>query len=351
MLSIQESTQKNEVKEQLRTIRAEMDAYGNFHPDRSSILNVQSSALRLELEEMLNTIPLSEFLAKSGSTGIAGAAYMVPDKLHSDLIKYSAETDLVSQLGVVTTGWEGGDLKVDIVNKKTYKPKEYTSGGAKPTQTVETAQATITPKTFGLPVVASHDLVEDAAYSLIDQHIKAAAQSMGEYSTELALTVLKTGTDGWGTVNTEAASADETLWLDVGNAIASNTDDKSISNTVVCTTEAWEHSISKGIGKETAGGAAGDFWQPDSGYQINPVPLNFIYTNNSALHLATDTTAMTKCVTVVFDKNNALITGRKRWMQIDNYSDPIRDIEGAFISARQDSATLFNDSICVITET
>ena len=83
--------------------------------------------------------------------------------------------------------------------------------------------------------------------------------------------------------------------------------------------------------------------------------LDILFSNRPALHAAmpgTDTPggAMTKCVSIVFDRNNALLTGRKRWMEIKNYADPINDLSGAVVSFRQDSITLYNDSICVITE-
>ena len=37
-------------------------------------------------------------------------------------------------------------------------------------------------------------------------------------------------------------------------------------------------------------------------------------------------------------------------LRIENYSDPVRDLVGATITCRQDSVTVYNDSICKITE-
>jgi len=45
------------------------------------------------------------------------------------------------------------------------------------------------------------------------------------------------------------------------------------------------------------------------------------------------------------------LTGRKRWLRIDNYAHPIDDLAGAVVSARQDSVTLHDDAIYVLTET
>jgi len=118
MLSLQEAVQKDQVKQQLRNVERAMDGYGLFHPEIASILNVEDYSLKLQLQEMLQTIPLKEFLAKSGTTGIAGAAYMVPDALHMHIMGASKLSDKVPQFAAeVVEGWQGGDLTVDIATR------------------------------------------------------------------------------------------------------------------------------------------------------------------------------------------------------------------------------------------
>jgi hypothetical protein len=366
MLSIQETTQKTEVKQQLQLIEKDMDSFGEFHPERSSILNVESPALRLELQEMLHTIPLREFLAKSGTTGIAGAAYMVPDKIHSDLVLYGENTDICPLISAqMVDGWQGGDLKVNIVDPDTYKAKKVTSGGAMPTSTAQAMQATLTPQTFAVPILITEDLIEDAAYGLVDWHLKKAAEAIGEFASNLAITVLGTAADGWGTLNSGNAGAGTTAWANIETAIGANIDDRWPPNTVLINPEAWNDGVKKDIGIETAGGAAGDFWQPYADTHmtnVSPVAAGFdfkvgtldfkqyICDYNHAAY-PTDTTAMTACKTIVFDRNASLLTGRKRWMQINNYADPIRDLAGAVVSCRQDSVSLYDDSVYTLTET
>ena len=80
MLSIQEMVDKT--VEQRKAIEHAMDATGSFHPLEASILNSPVPSDYQALKESLHNIPLREFLAKSGSTGIMGAAYLVPDKIH-----------------------------------------------------------------------------------------------------------------------------------------------------------------------------------------------------------------------------------------------------------------------------
>ena len=60
---------------------------------------------------------------------------------------------------------------------------------------------------------------------------------------------------------------------------------------------------------------------------------------------------MTNCISIIFDRRAALLTGRKRWLRMENYADPVRDLGGVVVSCRQDSVTLYDDAIYVLTET
>lgn len=356
MLSIQETVQKDEVKEQLRLIKREMEATGKFHPDKCSILNVQSESLRAHLAETLRTIPLSEFLAKSGTTGLSGAAYLVPDKLHSDLVGYSQATDIVPLISAdVVSEWKGADsLLVNVTERASMVPRKFSSGGSMAHDEANTMQITLTPVSFGLPFNMANDLLEDEKYGLVQWHLKQAAVAMGEYSSNLALTVLQAGADGWGTLNSAATGdADETRFTtgttsDVLTAIRKLGDDRWDANTMVCTHEAWCHSI--------AAQASAIGWNnlpPTLGYHTKLGDIDVVKSSSTTLHASTDTVgaAMTNCVTIIFDRLNAMLTGRKRWLQINNYSDPVDDIAGATVTARQDSVTLYDDAIYTLTET
>lgn len=375
MLSIKEIVDKT--VDQRKQIKNVLDSRGQFHPDiktpeqtRCTILDGLSGADQQAIRESIDNIPLREFLAKSGTTGIAGAAYLVPDKLHSDLIFYSRQTDLVPLIGRVVTGWTGGPLKVDVVSDTSYAARRFTGGGKKASDTPETMQATITPVGYSVLLPITNDLIEDSAYDMIDFHVQNGAKALGEKSSELALTDLKTATDGWGTKNSSATGdADETSWTggttaDIDDALADLTDDRWIANTIIMTTEAWQHSVQTTFGAETAGGAAGDYWvmrpyvqaittKPVAdGFDLKMLTLDVLFSDNVALYNGEPAgTAMTNCVTIVYDRMNGLLTGRKRWLQINKYSDPTQDMSAAVISFRQDSVTLYDDAIYVLTET
>ena len=369
MLSIQETVQKDEVKEQLKLIEKCMDHYGMFHPDMSlgkngqpcGILNVPSGALKLQLQETLQQTPLKEFLAKSGSTGIGGAAYLVPDKIHVDLVAYSGVTDIVPLISAqVVDGWEGGDLKVAIASDEDLKP-QFSSGATIPTETVgPVEQATVSPKSFGLDCRIGSDLIDDQAYDLIDMHIRKTAWALGEHASDMALTVLKTGTDGVGTVNGGATGdGDETKWLgattdDINDLKTYLTDDRWIGNTMVITTEAWEHSVQSTM-PTLANNIPVQYDMPptangfDCKLGIPPLDVKF-YNCPTLCNNEFRGAAMTNCVTIVFDRNNALLTGRKRWMRLENYALPKDDLAGLVVTCRQDSVSLYNDAIAKSTE-
>ncbi|MHA2136139.1 MAG: hypothetical protein ACW99J_19945 [Candidatus Thorarchaeota archaeon] len=353
MLSIQEMVNKTE--EQRRQIKQQMDATGRFHPSLASILTNQSPADRLELQQTLRGAPLREFLAKSGTTGIAGAAYLVPDKVHDDLIFYSRPFDIVPLISAyVVDGWKGGDLLVDIVSDSSYNPQPFSSGGNIPVDTTESMQATASPISYGLTVPITNDLIEDANFDLVEFHIRNAAKALGEKSSELALAVLATATDGWGTVNSgTTGDADETRLVngttnDVVGCIRDVSADKFIVDTIVVTPESWGHSIST----QTAE-VGWTLLQPTEGYHYKLGNIDVLLSVDDGLHDSADAVgaAFTACVTLIFSRRNALLTARKRWGQINKYSDPVRDLSGFVASFRQDSVTLYDDSIYILTET
>lgn len=325
---------------------------GTFHPNDASILKNQKPADYLTLKESLRNISLAEFLGKGT---VAGANYLIPDKLYDTLIFYSKETDLVPLISAdVAERWRGGDLKVAITYDNSYKPKAFASGGQLATETVATETATLTPKSFGIGIQIGQDLIEDANWSMVEWHTRQAAKAMGEYATDLALTVLKTAPDGIGTKNAiTTATADTTIYTELFQAIDDLCEDKWVANTLLTGVEPLEHTILTDT--NTTGVQYHlpiQMSMPTEGFDFKLLNLDVKIATDDQLHDSTDDegAVWTTCVSVVFDRNNALLTGRKRWMQIGNYANPIADLFGAVVTGRQDSVSLYKDAICVITE-
>jgi hypothetical protein len=370
--SIQEMVDKTEV--QRRQVEADMDAHGFFDPaETASILHGQKALIRYRLAESLRAIPMQEFLMKSGTTGVAGATYLIPDKLHDDLVFYAGETDMCPLISAqMVNGWEGGDLKVDIVNDETYIANPMISGSIASSETAETTQATVTPNSFGINIPIGGDLVEDNPHGLVEWHVRQAAKPIGKLASDYALSVLAAGADGWGTLNSASTGdTNQTKWIggttaDITDAITAIADDEWIANTIVMMPHVWYHSVRETIGRDIVPATAGNIWKstpmpvyagPAAGFDFRMENLDVKLSTSPTLHGGyvrgvTDAPAAppTLCVTLVFDRNNALLTGRKRWMRIENYSNPTRIIEGAVVSCRQDSVTLYDDAIYKLTE-
>ena len=352
MYDIREMADK--ASENLKQIEHSMDTYGFYDPSMANLYTGLKRSVERELRESIRRTPLREFLIKSGTTGVAGAAYLVPTKLNDVLIYSSKQFDIVPLISNMVNGWEGGDLQVDIVKDESMRAHEYGSGGYLTSGTAETVKATISPKAFGFDVAVNNEMLEDAQYDLIEWHFTQAAKAMGRKASDLALNVLKTATDGDGTLNSSATGdADETMFTqgttsDVVTALRKLGDDEFIANTLVLPSEAWGHSV--GVHAVPVGW---DNQAPDYPYHIKLGILDVLLCNSPELHASTDTvgSAFTNCISLVFDRANAMLTGRKRWMRMENYAKPFDDISGIAVTCRQDSVTLYDDSIYKLTET
>jgi hypothetical protein len=354
-LSIQELVEKTSAPR--KTIEETMDSTAAYHPEEASLIEGLKAQDRFEVQEAIHNIPLREFLAKSGTTGIAGAAYLVPAKVHDELMTYSIADDLAPACSTMVNGWEGGSLLVDIAEVERQRYTPMISGGQMATNTIATKQATLTPETFGFSPRIASDLIEDAAFELISVHLKYASQLITRHSNELLCTTLGTATDGWGTLGSSVSGdANQTKYTggataDVVTACRALGTNKFAPNTMITTYESWYHSIS-------TTGAAGVLTgverpsPPQAPFKLGLGTLDVAFSNVSSMHLAADVDGtFTDCVTLIFDRVNAALTGRKRWMKIENYADPIRDLAGSTITCRQGCITMHNNAIYKLYET
>ncbi len=345
MLSIQEITDK--FSSNLHAIRKSMDASATFHPEDASIYTGLNLLEQQSIRETLRAIPysrLAEFLGKGTTIG----NYLAADKVHDDLVFYSQETDICPLISAqVVNGWQGADLIVTIGDDGSYEANEVVSGATSPTETVGVEKATLSPITFNLPAIIGMDLEEDTGFALTDWHVRNAAKAIGRKASSLALYVLWNAPDGVGTKNSSATGdAGATKWMggataDVEDAIAANAVDNWKSKTIVTSVTSWLDAIYSTIPTGTA------FLEPKTGFDYNIAGQDvLLWVPESDI-----TNASSKLLTIVFDRKNAMLTGRKRWMQIENYADPVKDLAGAVVSCRQDSVTLYKDAIYVLSET
>jgi hypothetical protein len=293
-----------------------------------------------ELLETIRQTPLKEFIAKSGSTLLQGAAYLIPDKIYQILFDSAVETDVVAAISAAMIGPDGipgSDLKVDIAVDGSYVPTKFSSGGALPEMEHSIVQATISPLSWGINFNIGNDLIEDSQFDMIEFHLATAGKEMGEYASNEALTILSTAPDGDGTLNSgTSGDANETKF------------DGYVSDTCVVTHSAMVHSIMNTGGLAATPGSMYDAWIRGGAYPTVMAAMNLVYSNVNVL---TNDKGGDNLLTIVFSKQYGIVTARKRWLRIENYSDPVRDLVGATVTARQDSVSLYKDSIFVITET
>ena len=296
---------------------------------------------------------LKEFLASSGDSGIAGAYYLIPVKLWDQMQQEAVEADITSAISKAVLGPEsipGTTMKVDIAVDGEYIFNESSSGAIAPTETIKTTQATLNFSTiYTINFRIGNDLIEDSQFDLISMHVSEAGRQAGEKASTLAATILYTAPDGDGTINAITSGQAYSTWIAGGttgveDSIHANLTDGFAPDTMLVTHKAMLYSIVH------TGGATGNDGQAltaswlTGGWPQKIGCLNIVYSDIAYLN-----TAAAKAV--VFSKNFSLLTGRKRWLRVENYSEPVKDLTGAVISFRQDSISLYKDSICTYTET
>ena len=302
---------------------------------------------------------LREFLASSGTTGIAGAYYMIPVKLWDDMMTESVGTDVVGAVSKVLVGPEamqGTTMKVDVAVDGQYIVNVSTSGAIAPTETIETVQCTLDCSSImTINFRLGNDLIEDGLFDVVAMHVQEAGRQIGEDASNRALTILGTAPDGDGTLNAcTSVVGDVSKWYDatgltddIQDGIDQNAGDGFDSDLLVTTKHCMGESImgTTGIGA----GNISSVWDRylSGGWPTKIGPLNVIYTNCDYL---SNSKAFTNCISIIATKDYSLFSARKRWMRLEQYSEPVKDLTGAVISYRQDSVSLYKDSITTHTE-
>ena len=268
----------------------------------------------------------------------------------------AVQADIVNDISITVLPADqipGTTHTIDIATDGSYVPKKFMSGGQIPTETIATTQATLDfSESFGINFRITNDLIEDSQFDLIEMHIRNAGREMGEMASDLAATVLTASSDGDGTLNTEAGGADVTTFTDVVNARQANIADGYISDIFLAS----HHVIFSEIASDTTFTQDAGTWRDEivrTGFApflgLKPILVE-IPTVANAAGVSTGT-AYEDLDSYVLTKDYSLLSGRKRWLRMEKYSDPVRDLVGAVVSSRQDSVTIYNDSICRIRET
>jgi len=270
----------------------------------------------------------------------------------------AVQVDICAEISKLMLGPEaisGTTMKLDVAKDGQYIVNESSSGSIAPTETIETVQCTLDfSNLYTVHPRITNDLLEDSLFDLIALHISEAGRQIGEKASDLAITILGTAPDGDGTLNaTTGDTANTSSWYDssaatddIVDSISYNAVDGFVSDTLLCSHHTMLHNIIGTSGLQYAESLAWDRFM-QNGYPARLGPLNILY--NDGAWMSHDF-AWTTCHNIIFTKNMSLVTGRKRWMRLEKYSEPVKDLTGFVISFRQDSVTLYKDSICVYSE-
>lgn len=366
MLTIKEAVDKT--KTQITQVKNYLDKHGYFDPQECNIYRGLKRSTQHELSETLRKCRLSDLLKgmnrkqlkclkeflpttgglSTGSLGTAGAQYLVPTWLSQKLYQASTGYDLVPLISADVFEPRGGDVTVPTGILNAQKVGE----GGTPHETVDTSGATIKLEKYVVPIIATAEMIEDNEFGLIEWNIQKAGEAMGRRSSDDAITVLKTATDGYGTAASEAGAADETLPEDIFNVMDAisrgDSQIQPIADTMIVTEEAWSHSIA--VDATAAYFPTGINSTPSPGFRLSFHGLDTIKSGSTNLATGGAGAAMTDCVTLVFDRKQAMVTARKNWLRVEDYANPVMDLVGAVVSGRQDSVTVVDCAIGVVTE-
>jgi hypothetical protein len=313
-----------------------------------------------KLMETIKNVPLKhlikEFLAKSSTTGIGGAAYLIPLKIYQTLYTYAAVPDIINDVSstvVPAAEVPGSTLDVDIAKYGKYKPHMISSGAKQWEEEMEFTKSTLDfSNAWGINFSIGNDLIEDQKFSMIDVHVRMAGEQMGKYSAWKVLQRMITPSGGDGTQWVPTPGADNitlsVYWLAYDALIQNEfrpTNHLSTYHSMIYTMQdttlfpaatisTWRDTIFKGEDPKMFG----------LDWIRCEIPPSTSTATDGMWDIASPGTAqtMTNMLAFVFAKDYGWISGRKRWLRLENYSDPVRDLVGATITARQDTQSLYN---------
>jgi hypothetical protein len=364
MLNLRETISKLKESGDLKRIENQMDRSGKkggYHPEDCGLFNSMGQADLNEVRETLQNVPfytfmnkMKEFLGTSGTTGISGAAYLVPVKIYDVLFRSAWASDLTARAYRMADA-PGATLKVDYSVTGQYRPHAIGSGGSSPQETLQFGQATVTPQIYSINAAITNELIEDSQWDTVQVHLEEAAKACAELSTGLSIAVLVAAANGDGTLNTLTTGATGiTDFQDMMDAWATNADDGYFSNTIVTNPFA--------IADFSSDASVSAYANQYHDRQVTDPPMvqgtfkgmEILCLSGEKAYYATYASNIlysgSVWRTLVYDKENAGVCLRKRWLKIDNYSDPVNDLEGAVISFREGYSTVNKDAICLVSE-
>lgn len=352
MFSIQECVDKT--AEQTRKIEEYMDTNGYFDPYECNIFLGLKRSVQRELAETFRRTTIKEWVTSTGlATGTLGAGgvnYLVPTYVSTRLHMAMSGRDVAPAVSAEVFEDQAGETV--YVNSLARMLAGITEGPSSTGGSTFNA-ATVSMERVVAPMIITNEMIEDSQYNLVEFGIRGAGVAMAEQTTDKLCAILKrtTGTTGWGTKTTEAAGADTTTPANVAacaQEVAAGDPAGGIGmyypNLLVCTPEVWNDALTTTAGHPTVHPPLNPMF--DAWYSC----LNVKFVNSDQMGTVSGN-KLTNAVTIVMEKERGIVTCRKNWLRIENYSNPVKDLAGAVVSGKQGIGELVDAAIGVLTET
>jgi hypothetical protein len=356
MFSLQEISQNDKIKFNLKETEKFMDRYGYFDPKECNIMKGLDRSERHELSETLKHTSLKEWATSTTlSTGFAGAGglnYIVPTYISLKLgVANGRMRDIAPSIAGIFVEDQPGDTVSFAAIGAALTPK---AKGAEGGGSIIINGSSTTTQRFVSTLQITNEIIEDSNYPLMEGAIQAAKQSMVQQSNDQLLTVLARATPSGSQTSkqTATAGADTTAPTDLAKIVAQVSSclpgmGNRRCDTLIVTPETWWDALITTAGHpDIHPGIVGfDAW-------YGALDTEIVHTDlTSGNPLGTwASNRLTNAVSIVLDRDSALGVARKNWLRIENYSDPVKDLAGAVVSGKQACSELVCAAIGVLTE-
>jgi hypothetical protein len=353
MFSLQEISQNEKIKLNLKETEQYMDRFGFFDPKECNVFAGLKRSERHELAETLKHLTLKEWMTSTTrSTGFAGAGginYLVPTWISNQLAVCCDPTDIGPKVAGMFIPDQSGDAVNFNAIVKSYTPRNVAGEGS---GGITVGSGTAYTQRWASNIGITNEMMEDQQYALMDLAVKACGQNMIQQSNDQILSVFAraTGSLGSGSKQTASAGADTTTPAQLAT-ICAQVASSAVGNgmykpdLLLVTPEVWWDALTVTAGHP-------EVHPSPNGYDAWYGALNTVIVQTQSANMGLlASNRLTNAVTIVAAKAAALGVARKNWMRIENYSDPIRDLAGAVLTGKQAAAELVNGAIGVLTET
>ena len=265
---------------------------------------------------------------------------LIPRKIHDALIEESdsnliPRTEAALYIGPAMIPGSSYDIDLEVEFKMLVRvvaegaeifldQDEYTSTNAK-------------PKKYGVAIKVTAEMMEDAKWNLLERNIKKAAKRFAWNETALILTALD------GADNTITGGAAITL-ANITYGMKYLEDKEKEATTMLAGTQIIYNL--RNIDTFVEAQKSGNREMMETGYVGTIYGMNVVkFSTNAA-----PTTTYAKYAYIT-DKNECYYIAEKRPMQVENFTLPLFDMDGAAITQRITVGLLKSNAVCKITTT